>query len=60
MSVVNIGDVIATLIVLLFAILIVTLVFVVIKRLIVSSKENKNINRKLDTIMEKLDQQNKR
>lgn len=60
MSVVNIGDVIATLIVLLFAILIVTLVVLVIKRLTVSSKEKKMINRKLDTILEKLDEQKKR
>ena len=56
---VNIGDVIATLIPLIFFILAIVIIFITIKRLKNSTKEKQTINQKLDTILQKLDEQNK-
>ncbi|MGE6517662.1 hypothetical protein [Lysinibacillus sphaericus] len=51
---VNIGDVIATLIYLVFVILIIAFIFIAFNRLKNSTKEKQVINQKLDTILQKL------
>ncbi|MFJ7886667.1 hypothetical protein ACIQYL_01095 [Lysinibacillus xylanilyticus] len=56
---VNIGDVIATLIYLVFVILVFAIIFIAFKRLKDSTKEKRIINQKLDTILQKLNEQNK-
>ncbi|MFJ7184051.1 hypothetical protein [Lysinibacillus xylanilyticus] len=56
---VNIGDVIATLICLVFVILVFAIIFIAFKRLKDSTKEKQIINQKLDTILQKLNEQNK-
>ncbi len=55
----NSGDVIATLIYLVFVILVIAIIFIALKRLKNSNKEKQIINQKLDTIMQKLDEQKK-
>ncbi|QDP99766.1 hypothetical protein FOH38_19130 [Lysinibacillus fusiformis] len=57
--IVNTGDVIATLIYLVFVILVFAIIFIAFKRLKDSAKEKQIINQKLDTILQKLDEQNK-
>lgn len=57
--IVNTGDVIATLIYLVFVILVFSIIFIAFKRLKDSTKEKQIINQKLDTILQKLDEQNK-
>ncbi|ATP39937.1 hypothetical protein CSE16_07665 [Solibacillus sp. R5-41] len=57
MAEVNIGDVIGTLIYLLFMILFIAFVFLVFKRLINSGKQSQIINQKLDDILRKLEDQ---
>ncbi len=54
--IVNIGDVIATLIYLFFVILVFAIIFIAFKRLKDSTKEKQNINQKLDSILQKLDE----
>jgi|GEM_PF-2400525 len=56
---VNIGDVIATLICLVFVVLVFAIIFIAFKRLKDSTKEKQIINQKLDTILQKLNEQNK-
>ncbi|MFJ7185064.1 hypothetical protein [Lysinibacillus xylanilyticus] len=56
---VNIGDVIATLICLVFVFLVFAIIFIAFKRLKDSTKEKQIINQKLDTILQKLNEQNK-
>ncbi|MEK5423957.1 hypothetical protein MKZ08_18175 [Viridibacillus sp. FSL R5-0477] len=56
---VNIGDVIVTLIYFVFLILVIAIIFIAFKRLKDSTKEKQIINQKLDTILQKLDEQNK-
>ena len=55
----NIDDVIATFIYLVFVILVIALIFITIKRLKDSTREKQIINQKLDIILKKLDEQNK-
>lgn len=57
---VNIGDVLATLIMLIFIILLMAFFFLVIKQLTASIKEKNKINQKLDEILEKQEEQNKK
>ena len=56
---VNIGDVLGTLIYLVFVILVFAIIFIALKRLKNSTKEKQIINQKLDTILQKLEEQNK-
>lgn len=58
-DVVNSGDVIATLIFLVFVIFVIAIIFIAFKRIKNSNKEKQIINQKLDTILQKLDGQNK-
>ncbi|MGE7024520.1 hypothetical protein [Solibacillus cecembensis] len=55
--IVNIGDVIATLIYLFFVILVFAIIFIAFKRLKDSTKEKQIINQKLDSILQKLDEE---
>ena len=56
---VNSGDVIATLIYLVFVILVIAIIFIAFKRLKNSTKEKQIVYQKLDTILQKLEEQNK-
>ena len=56
---VNSGHVIATLIYLVFVILVIAIIFIAFKRLKNLTKDKQIINQKLDTILQKLDEQNK-
>lgn len=55
----NIGDIIFTLIFLVFVILVIAIIFIAFKRIKNSTKEKQIINQKLDTILQKLDEQDK-
>lgn len=59
MYAVNLGDVIGTIIYLILIVLMIAFIFMAFKRLINSKKEQQVINKKLDMIMQKLDEQSK-
>lgn len=55
----NMGDVIATSVIVVLFILVIAIIFTFIRRLKSSNTKTQEINEKLDTILQKLDKQDK-
>ena len=57
---VNMGDVIFTLVFLVIVIVVLSIFFISLKQLKKSAKEKQIINQKLDTVLKKMDEQDKK